>query len=378
MERILANPLFKHSKRCPGLLRYVIERSLEGRSVHLKERTLGVEVFGRDPDYDTNLDPIVRATAGEIRKRIAQYYHEPGHEHEIRIDLPSGSYVAEFTSPRVLEVLPPAELGSVAQVDARRTRFLIGLVIAILLPALVVAVVLLKPLTALDRFWAPVLNSSAPVLLCIGGPRALASTPAPDSQTGKPATEISVSDRMKLDIVAFADATTLSRLAGLLQARGKNYHIRRGASTTLSDMREGPAVLIGGFNNDWTMRVTSQLRFIFEKDPVTRQCQIRDRQNPASFWAIDAHLPYMNLTEDYALISRVWDPTTERPVVVAAGIVNYGTVAAGEFLTDPTYMEEIIRHAPRHWEQRNIQIVIATKVINGNSGPPRVVATQFW
>src|SRR5437773_5535589 len=80
MDRILGNPLFKHSKRYPLLFRFVVEMALEGRASQLKERTLGVEVFGRDPDYDTNLDPVVRIAAGEIRKRIAQYYHEPGHE----------------------------------------------------------------------------------------------------------------------------------------------------------------------------------------------------------------------------------------------------------------------------------------------------------
>src|SRR5258708_18695266 len=101
MDRILANPLFKHSKRYPLLFRFVVEMALEGRASQLKERTLGVEVFGRDPDYDTNLDPVVRIAAGEIRKRIAQYYHEAGHEGELRIDLPCGSYLAEF-HPRVL------------------------------------------------------------------------------------------------------------------------------------------------------------------------------------------------------------------------------------------------------------------------------------
>ena len=70
-----------------------------GNVDQLKERTLGIEVFGRELDYDTNIDHIVRSTAGEIRKRIAQYYHEPGHESEIRIDLPSGSYVPEFHWP---------------------------------------------------------------------------------------------------------------------------------------------------------------------------------------------------------------------------------------------------------------------------------------
>src|SRR5437016_12255802 len=69
LERILQNPLFKNSKRYPTLLRYVVERTLDGHPGELKERTLGIEVFGREPDYDTNLDPVVRTTAAEIRKR---------------------------------------------------------------------------------------------------------------------------------------------------------------------------------------------------------------------------------------------------------------------------------------------------------------------
>ena len=56
-------------------------------------------VFGRDPDYDTNLDPVVRTSACEVRKRIAQYYLEPGHESEIRIEMHSGSYVPDFRFP---------------------------------------------------------------------------------------------------------------------------------------------------------------------------------------------------------------------------------------------------------------------------------------
>ena len=53
-------------------------------------------VFHRPPDYDANADPIVRVTAGEIRKRIAQYYHEEDAAGEIQIDLRPGSYVPEF------------------------------------------------------------------------------------------------------------------------------------------------------------------------------------------------------------------------------------------------------------------------------------------
>jgi len=91
LERLLQNPHFHKSKRFPVFLKFVVTEALAGRADNLKERTLGIEVFGKDPNYDTTEDPIVRVTAGEIRKRIAQYYQEPGHEHEIRVLLPAGS-----------------------------------------------------------------------------------------------------------------------------------------------------------------------------------------------------------------------------------------------------------------------------------------------
>src|ERR1035441_2070092 len=76
LARLLASPLFQHSKHYPGFLRYVVNETLEGRGGYLKERALGAEVFGRDPDYDTNADPVVRTSASEVRKRIAQYRSE--------------------------------------------------------------------------------------------------------------------------------------------------------------------------------------------------------------------------------------------------------------------------------------------------------------
>src|ERR1019366_2084608 len=105
LDRVLASSLFSNSKRYPALLRHVVEEVLHGHTENLKERTLGIEVFKRDPQYDTNDDPVVRVTAGEIRKRLAQYYYEPDHEAEIHIELPSGSYLPGFRIPEISRVL---------------------------------------------------------------------------------------------------------------------------------------------------------------------------------------------------------------------------------------------------------------------------------
>jgi hypothetical protein len=74
----------------------------------------------------------------------------------------------------------------------------------------------------------------------------------------------------------------------------------------------------------------------------------------------------------------VVNASTGQPLISAAGITQYGTRSAGEFLTNPKYMEQLGKRAPGNWQRRNVQVVIATKVIDGNSGPPGVVATHFW
>jgi hypothetical protein len=93
---------------------------------------------------------------------------------------------------------------------------------------------------------------------------------------------------------------------------------------------------------------------------------------------VDYTTPYLQVTEDYALISRVRDSVTERLMVLAGGLTGYGTLAASEFLTNPEYMEAVAAHAPANWAQKNLQILISTKVINGKSGPPKTLMTHFW
>ena len=124
LERVLGSPLFRASRRCQILLRRIIEQTLAGDVDSLKERALGVEVFGRPADYDTSQDPVVRASAAEIRKKLAQYYQEAGHETEIRIELPSGSYLAEFhfIDEKPAAPVPLIPTSEAAQVDRNGDR----------------------------------------------------------------------------------------------------------------------------------------------------------------------------------------------------------------------------------------------------------------
>ena len=411
---MLADPLFSHSKRYPTLLRCIVERTLSGAVNDLKERTLGTEVFGREPDYDSNADPIVRVTAGEIRKRIAQYYHEHSHDGEIEIKLPPGSYVAEFeflqSRPAPVSAAAPVPLTAQVAITPTITRpepaavpagvldgtrrFGVLRILALACAGLILAAAVAwlrpwGPRTGLDRFWAPVIDSPGNVLLCVGQRQFLGSSPETPDQWGgdlpqaggkqgpEPPVTLFRLYYMGSQNVAFPDARALGRISGLLYAKGKRYRMQGESSTSFAELRDGPVVLVGALNNDWTMRLTGPLRFSFERD--NNIFWVRDRKNPSRRErAVDYSTPYLDVTQDYALISRLWDQTTERMVVVAGGLTGYGTMAAAEFLTDPAYMDAFAKSAPRDWWHRNIQVLIATKVINGNSGPPRVVERWFW
>ncbi|SPF51085.1 conserved hypothetical protein [Candidatus Sulfopaludibacter sp. SbA4] len=401
LERILESPGFRNSKRYPNLLRHVVERALQGQTSDLKERTLGIEVFGRSPDYDPATDPVVRVSAGEIRKRIAQYYHESGHEAEIRIDLPIGSYLPEFrfsksnehldllTGPPVPNEVPrepaviplmPKRLGlrrhSVPRLLDLPLSLPLGLPTFGILAVGLVMVALawfrpwVRPSNVLDQFWAPVLNPSAPVVLCVArGPLPPGALATPEQLISRPSG------------IAWHDVATLARLTGLIQSKGQPFQLRREELASFGELQEGPVVLVGAFNDAWTLRLMEGMRFGFHQDGTAYW--IADQQDPGkSDWKIDLGRKDAqgrpSIAQDYALISRFLNPRTGKIVVVVAGLYGFGTEAAGRLLTDARQMESLTGHVPPRWEKKNLQIVIGTEVIDRSPGPAHVLAAYSW
>ena len=384
LARIVKSQRFRTSKHCVSLLEYLTEQTLEGHIEWLKERSLGVEVFGRDSGYDTSQDPVVRFTAGEVRKRLAQYYQEPGHEQELRMDLPSGAYVPEFLPPVARPATPGPKSGRLSWVWA--------------LALVPVAAALLigyswRRATVVDRFWGPVLSDPGAILLSVGEVRVYGFREPRRSQMGRlaeqpykesrpvPTPPNLVNDLLPLwgQYLGIGDSMCLARLAAFFEQRRKVYRIRGGTVTSLADLRDGPAVLIGAFTNEWTLRLTEGLRFTFQYDAEHSIGAIRDRTRPGEAgWQVPDVWPDPKMWTDYGLVSRVRHPSTGRFIVTAVGVDRCGSIAAGELLTSPDYLGEALRTAPSGWEHKNIQIVFWTPVVDENTGPPKSVALHVW
>lgn len=394
--RLLESSHFRTSKRCQSLLRYVAEAYLENHADRVKERTIGFEVFQRHPDYDTNQDSVVRTTAAEVRKKLAQYYLEAGHEHEIRVVLPQGSYLPEFRSVPVPAPTLPEVKEPVAP-DVWRQR-LTGMAIALgLVAALGLAYYAYsRPrVTELGLFWRPLVEDASSAVICVGqplrvyifeGPRAhdlndkmvgTLTTP-PASPEVRQKTPLTLSEMRSAGdrYYSVGDYLASVRLAEFLGQRGKAFQVIGDRSAAFTDLRGRPAVLIGQFNNLWTMGLTGNLRYYIDRGTQTFSYDVLDRQNPGKVVFSAPRNVYR--PEEYAIVSRIFDAPTEKTVVSIAGMTFNGTVAAGEFLTGERYMREAFAKAPPKWYQKNIQVILKTTMMAGATGPPKVVATYYW
>jgi hypothetical protein len=395
LDRVLNSAPFRTSKRCSDLLRHVVNAACEGNLDFLKERTVGIAVFDRDPEYDTNQDPVVRNTAGQVRKRLAQYYLELGHDQELRIELPAGAYVPQFYQPSVRQAepprTPPPPVETTPTKPRRYGRLAAGGAVVLLVAALAFALIEWHTPTSLELFWAPMLKQPGAVVLCVGqghtyklkGDRDQLFEGGSQGEEGfiAPRGNIPLSDLVPIwdRAIGINDAQTLSRLSALFGGFGKPVEFRGGRSTSLGDLRGKSTVLIGAFNNSWTLSLTGELRFYFAEDAASKTYLVRDRLHPENHaWEVRTDQQPTQDYEDYAIVSRVYNTTTEQPVVVAAGIKGGGTAAAGEFLTNPAYLEVALANAPRHWEKRNVQFVLKTRLFGGAAGPPQIVASHYW
>ncbi len=381
LEKILASPQFCNSKRYPGFLSYVVEQALAGKA-DIKERTIGIEVFGRPVDYDSNNDSVVRYTAGEVRKRLA-LYHSKNAAARVEIVLSSRSYNPEFY--RIAEASATGE--TVAESGAstadgpavqKRERRGISRPVARKI-AIGAALVLLgavlgwmghwaqteRAIGPSGRFWQPVTQAKGTVLISPGQ-----VTFSPTSKIGTTVANGNPGD----SYLSFGNSLALARIASLLTMQQREYEPLPAAQLTLDLIRQNPVVLIGAYNNSWSRRLLEPLRFHFSAQPDEA---IVDAWHPGVHWVRDASRPFDN-TPDYGLVARFRNPSTDSMVVVLAGLQRYGTDAASQFVVSPRFMELLDRQAGPDWAKKNLEAVIRVDVVNGSAGAPAIERVYVW
>jgi hypothetical protein len=368
--------------------------------------------------------------AGEVRRRLEQYYQSVPNPSAVRIELHVGSYSPEFKWAQPVPNLPQSSLLHAAPDDqetpqglgngressqfaspsptetktaAGKHRRLVWVLSAAGVVVLAGFALLWSgvfharaPQTVLQKFWSPAMSSPEPVLICLAKPSVYlpsiglyqrhSKTPEeflgqyerlsqkPDLQPGD---KLVWSDMVEYPDYGLAagDVYTAIQVSALLGQIGKKSHVRIGGNYSFQDLRNSPAVVIGAFNNRWTMQMTANLHFAFVEEGA--QSVIREEGPSGRRWSSGTEVNGKAI-EDYAVVTRLLNSKTGQFVLFVAGIRSYGTQAAGEFVSTPEYLQKALQAAPADWEGKNVQIVLHTTVIDGLSGPPQVIATYVW
>lgn len=401
---ILRDPLFKNSKRYPQLLEYVVRETINGNADQLKERTIGFSVFGREASYDTNADAIVRVTAAEVRRRLIQYY--ASHTQELHIEIPAGAYVPEFYIQRaeeresaspLVQHLQPISSSVIEDISVRgkpgvdspslkvpssnlfRVRS-----IAILSGILILMTVIVGGLfwqsqkshedgdAVLARFWN-IQPEDGVAQLCVG-----------QVDQYEPFKTLEANGKISLGpqgtgLVTFSDIVPLAEVARVLGRIGARTQLRPSQAASFTDLQQGPLVLIGAFDNVWTIKLSRPLRYVFVQNNQFPYPSIVDTASPKVAYAVDTTKPYSRLTEDFAIVARFVSPTTEKSVFLLGGLGGNGTLAAATFATTPRYLQELDGlFGTSQWQHRNFELLLKTQVIDGREGPPKIIGSYSW
>ena len=377
LEHLISSATFQSTRRCRDLLVHITEKALRGDLDDLRERALGEDFFER-PGYEPAEQNLVRVTANELRKRLAQYY-DLHPDSPIRIELPRGSYVPIFhAQAEPHPEAPPAPR------PRRRLRALgLGLAALAVVSSAAAWFWLNRP-SPEDAFWKPVLAGSKPAVIWTSGWGAVMTSQMRDEILKHDGAKTPYTLRVNPDelipidqVTAYGHIYGIASIMSWLAERRQPAQLRLGSWFTPSDLKDRPLILFGALNNPWTIDLTRDLRYRVEG--INNQCFITDKTDPTHRWSVpDYRKRGYDVTLDYALITRTIDSSSGQVRISIGGICHYSSQAGAEFLTTPKYWTQIDRIAPRNWEKMNLQIVLEVKVVEKVPQTPKAVAWHFW
>lgn len=416
LEQILRSTRFRDSLQLQTLLRYIVRESLQGHDDTLKERIIGIDVFGRRPDYDTADDPIVRSRMGLLRKRLAQYYEtEEAKNCVVQIVIPSGSYHPTFVFHRLangdLKESPasdllhtPATYGTEENPDSGATSQdpssstppnwrVWGIIAAVACSLLLAAWVAVANWSRGELYllWKPILESKKTVLFYTGAVRPVyvlsqdnVNSKSTPGEQAMPPSALSLSPDegptltsgefvpVRDGLVPSGDIVADLKVAALMNSYHRNLSLRTGSGLPFVDLQGSPTVLIGAFDNYWTITLGRDLPFFFD-----RGAKIRERGGQHRVWSSLARADN-TISEDYAVVFRLLDSKTGGPVIAIAGLTTCGTQAAAQFATDPAQLKKIAGIPRDALERKDLEFVLRTSLVNCTPTSVDIVAQQYW
>ena len=374
LKEVLEGDAFKGSHRSGQFLKHIVDQAIAGRFDSLKERVIGMEVFGRSPSYDTGTDAIVRVTASDVRKRLLQHYGRPGMAPEFRISLPSGSYIPKIThaprDPKVRDLPAVPVLGipapgphatSETATSPGSDRKFQWLVLALLFTIVNLGVWVFfwsSPRQA-ERGststlpWSAFFRSPHSTKLITSDPNIAEiqeftgdqismsdyanHTYVPHPELLTPEQRHFGLDVLRGDKASSVDTPIATNVAELAATNSKKIDVFAARSIQLSDLQTDDNLILLGSprSNPWFGLFDRHLDFRFEFDQASRREIIRNvHPRPGELATYVATVPGWSTGQSFAIIAFIPHPDQNGQVLLLAGENAEGTEAAGKLVVD--------------------------------------------
>ena len=408
LNEIVRSAPFKGSKRSQDFLKHVVETALLGRLELLKERTIGVELFGRPPHYDTGEDAIVRVTASDVRRRLGHYYGELEGKPEFRIDLPLGAYVPEFRC--LSEVEPVASLAPQPLPDIRIRRAQSGAQTRSLYPLALLVVIALLIASILFRFpntetvfssankapWAALLNGATPLTIVTSDTdllqiedithhvvsldqymnRKYVTQPeALDENTRR------ICSMLRGDHAPTIDAEMALNIVNLAHPRAQQFRVRPARSLSFTDIQtDDNFVFFGSPRSDpWVSLFNEQLDFSFKYDD-DRKGEIIVNRHPRA-GELPVYVPTVRrgaFGDAFAIAAFLQNPRQKGNVLIFAGSTGEATFEAGRLMTDFPALNETLRRGgiSASDARQHFEMLLRLNTIGGSTHNSEVLAVH--
>lgn len=383
LKEIVEGAAFRGSQRSAQFLTYVVEQAIAGQWNALKERTIGIELFGRSPTYDTGEDAIVRVTASDVRRRLLQHYGRYGTASEFRVSLPAGHYIPEIVrEPRSVAADAPvqtiAALPDPSHAEAHAEAKIATLTVAAeaahpgsrwwwflcfvfllcaanLIAWLVVIRQQSQPYAKMEDVlpWAAMVHSTRTTMLVTSDPniaeiQGLTGEPTsasdyanqvyiPAKNSLSPENLTFARDILRGDKAANVDVAIVAKIAGFAQETGSRLIVRGARSLRLDELdTENNFIFIGSpLSDPWTTLFNDQLDFRFVYNRSTHG-EFIENVHPRAGEAA-AYIPTakgLATGDSFATVSFVGNPNHSGQILLLAGLNAEGTRASGELVAD--------------------------------------------
>ncbi|RZU35427.1 hypothetical protein [Edaphobacter modestus] len=418
VREIAESAAFRNSQRSGQFLIYIVEQAIAGNFDALKERLIGIELFGRSATYDTGEDAIVRVTASDVRKRLLQYYGQFGEAMEWRVTLPRGCYIPElihspqhdkpdtggtFASTAIEEVpavaeTPQATTAALSHVEALTGRSPLKqgtLTLAIAVTCFASALLTFSGCwfwlghttsgSQAPPVWAGLLDPHQPLRIITSDPniaeiqgltgqRITVSDYAnhryiPDPSKVSPVSLVFANNILRGDKVAAVDASIVADVAATAQRYDTDVLVRTARAIQLSDLAtDGNYVVIGSpLTNPWSSLYLANADFRFAREPSGREYieDIKPETGEKPQYTPSA-LGFAT-GQSLAIVAYLRNPDHRGHVLVLAGLNGEGTEAAGQFAVDAHRMEEALRGCgyTSGREVGNVEILLQLNMMAG-------------